>query len=98
MDWIEDHKRRIASFPDDVQQAHLHSSNHKIEIVGSNQCGCFYCCAIFAPNQITDWVDEDSDEGQTALCPSCGIDAVIGDGSGFEISQDFLAKMKSYWF
>jgi hypothetical protein len=98
MDLFEGHKRRVASFPDDVRQAHQHSINHRVEINNSNQCGCFYCCSIFTPNQIEDWTDEVNGEGQTALCPSCGIDSVIGDSSGFEISKDFLGKMRSYWF
>jgi len=48
---------------------------------------------------IEEWVDEDAaGVGQTALCPRCGIDSVIGDQSGYEISASFLAKMHSYWF
>ena len=46
-----------------------------------------------------DWIgDEGLDKGQTGLCPHCGIDSVIGDRSGFPITGEFLAKMKSYWF
>lgn len=82
-----------------VVEAHAHSSNHRAEILASTLCGCFYCCAMFPPGEIADWVDEDSQgEGQTALCPRCGIDSVIGDKSGCEISECFLAGMRAYWF
>jgi hypothetical protein len=61
-------------------------------------CGCFYCCAVFTPERIVDWTDELGGEGQTALCPVCGIDSVIGDRSGFPISPEFLQRMKRHWF
>jgi hypothetical protein len=49
---------------------------------------------VFLPAEITDWIDE----GQTALCPRCGIDSVIGDRAGFELSPEFLSEMNRYWF
>ena len=36
-------------------------------------CGCFHCQSIFASNEIRQWIDN----GQTALCPRCGIDSVL---------------------
>jgi len=50
---------------------------------------------IFPPNQITEWVDADSTgEGQTALCPKCGIDSVIGEHatSALRAAWSFLAE------
>jgi hypothetical protein len=82
-----------------IQAAHAHSSNHRAEIVASTRCGCFYCLATFPPGQIEEWVDEDrAGEGQTALCPVCGIDSVLGDRSGFPIEEPFLAAMHAHWF
>jgi hypothetical protein len=37
-------------------------------------------------------------EGQTALCPKCGVDAVIGDKSGLPITTEFLTTMHGMWF
>src|SRR4029078_8917893 len=99
-DWDE-HDARMADFPADVRDAHEHSADHRDEILGSAACGCFYCCATFAPKAITAWVDEAPEEGGqggTALRPKCGIDSVLGDRSGFPISRDFLAKMRRHWF
>ncbi len=60
---------------------------------------------IFEPSEITDWVNESSEKqtdindiGQTALCPHCGIDSVIGSSSGFPMTVEFLKEMNVYWF
>src|SRR5262249_26892404 len=79
--------------------AHDRSSNHRAEILRSEKCGCFYCLNIFAPTQITEWCDEAEDGvGQTALCPFCGVDSVIGSASGYALDQAFLKSMKNVWF
>lgn len=36
--------------------------------------------------------------GVTALCPNFGIDSVIGESSGFDITTEFLRAMNSKWF
>jgi len=94
-DWQEEHQKRVAAFPEDVREAHKHAVKHRKEIEASGLCGCFYCISVFKPGEISDWVDEG--EG-TAMCPECGIDAVIGSASGFPITQEFLEKMYKYWF
>ena len=79
--------------------AHKHSSNHRQEIQESEFCGCFYCENTFPPSSIKEWIDEDhGGTGQTALCPKCGIDSVIGDKSGYTITKDFLVGMNRLWF
>lgn len=83
--------------PDPVR-AHRHSSRHRQEVLASDRCGCFYCLAIFAPSAIERWVDEWENVGQTALCPSCGIDSVIASESGYPITEEFLARMRTHWF
>lgn len=38
-------------------------------------------------------------EGQTALCPKCGIDSVLPDRSyGFRITKALLVAMEARWF
>lgn len=83
---------------DHLEQAHRHSSHHRSEILASKQCGCFYCGQIFPPSEIKEWTDEVNDEGQTALCPRCGVDAVIGSKSDYPVSRDYLKQMKKRWF
>jgi hypothetical protein len=85
------------STPEHIR-AHRHSIHHRQEILASQQCGCFYCGAIFAPNQIQQWTDTFEGIGNTALCPHCGIDSVIGSESGYPITPPFLAQMQQHWF
>lgn len=82
-----------------LKGAHDRSSAHRDELQRSTICGCFYCCGEFEPGEIHEWVDEGEDGvGRTALCPRCGVDSVIGAASGYPITQDFLARMRAYWF
>jgi hypothetical protein len=88
-----------AGMPPDIREAHGHCSNHRSEVLSSSKCGYFYCLAVYFPSAIVKWIDVDeSGEGQTAICPRCGIDSVIGDSSGFEVTPSFLKRMKSFWF
>ena len=78
-----------------LRAALRHSSRHADEVRSSVLCGCFYCLDVFAPDEITDWIAQEG----TALCPRCGIDAVIGDLSGFPVGRRaFLQVMHSQWF
>jgi hypothetical protein len=82
-----------------VERAHKHCGWNRQELFASDRCGCFCCCAVFKATEITEWIDEDDEGiGQTAMCPRCGIDSVIGSASGFPITARFLAKMESHWF
>jgi len=82
-----------------LRVAHRKSIYHRAAIERSQKCGCFYCEKIFDAGQITDWTDtEEPHAQQTALCPFCGIDSVIGDNSGFEITKRFLEEMHGAWF
>ena len=74
--------------------AHELSSYHRETLKASNVCGCFYCLEVFPPTEIEDWTDDDD----TALCPKCGIDSVIGSFSEYPIEREFLKKMHDHWF
>ena len=74
--------------------AHKHSANHREELENSKVCGCFFCTETYNVTAIKEWIDEDT----TAICPRCGIDSVIGDASGLEITKTFLVHMNSVWF
>jgi hypothetical protein len=94
MSWEDNHERRVAAFPADVREAHKRSIRHREEIGASSQCGCFHCCETFPSEKITEWTDD----GETALCPMCGIDSVIGDRAGFPVTKEFLSSMRRHWF
>lgn len=79
-------------------RAHRHADYHRKAVLASMVCGCFYCLSIFQPTEICSWIDEWDGEDQTALCPRCGIDSVIGANSGYPITHKFLQQMNAYWF
>jgi hypothetical protein len=81
---------------DGLIAAHKHSFQNRDEVMSSVQCGCFYCGAIVPPAEVVDWVNDKG--GQTAICPKCRIDSVLGDASGYPITREFLRRMKQHWF
>jgi len=77
-----------------VKAAHKKSIYHRESLRKSKECGCFYCLDIFNYGSIKFWTDNDN----TALCPTCDIDSVLGDDSGYPITKEFLGAMKTVWF
>ena len=75
-------------------EAHKHASSHRAELESSALCGCFFCFRTFPPASIKAWIDA----SQTALCPSCGVDSVIGNASSQRIDDAFLRKMHVHFF
>ena len=78
----------------DIITAHDKCSYHRKEIETSKVCYCFYCLNSFSPAEIFEWIDD----GQTALCPKCGIDSILGDASGIDLTEEFIKEMSEYWF
>jgi hypothetical protein len=86
--------------------AYRYTSNNYGQIEGSRLCGCCNCVEIFKPEEIVGWTgltmdnmtDPQAVNQQTAMCPRCGSEAVLGDGCGFPINPNFLARMNEAWF
>ena len=74
--------------------AKVHASRHRLALEASTRCACFFCFRAFATSEIKAWIDADT----TALCPGCGVDAVLGNASGPSISDGFLRKMHQHYF
>ena len=70
-------------------EAFKRASRHRAEVEASEQCGCFSCFRTFPPSTITRWIDGN----QTALCPKCGIDTVLGSASMHGINDTFLRRL-----
>lgn len=85
--------------PPDFIKAHRHSIRNRTDVLQSKQCGCFHCLRIFTPAEICEWVNDDLNGiGQTAICPYCPVNSVIGSSSGFPITVEFLRAMHAHWF
>jgi len=96
---------------DDLVTAHAHCGSNRSEITASDVCGCFGCLQTFGSSRVDQWIDEpeaslvrnnrlihnEPAREQTAICPYCGVDSVIGSASGFPITKDFLKRMNKRW-
>ena len=77
----------------ELKTAHRHSINNRRLLAGGGERGCFHCLRTFDASQVTDWTGDHS----TALCPHCGIDAVLSSKID-SIDQGFLRSMRDFWF
>jgi hypothetical protein len=92
----EEFERRSAAIPEKIREATKHCGRHRQEILSSSFCGCFSCLNLFPPSTIDYWTDlDETGTGLTAMCPCCGLDTVIGDKSGFPITQEFMREIKA---
>jgi len=66
------------------------SFHNRARVVRTVECGCFYCLAVFPGSEVQQWVDD----GQTALCPRCGIDSVLANMT----SADVLRELHNHRF
>lgn len=92
----------------DLESVWRFCARHRDLLERSDQAGCFYCLAQFPPTAIEDWVDEPPSasgsltgmpeaKGVTALCPRCGIDAVL-PSAAVCLDAQLLVEMQAYYF
>ncbi len=77
-----------------LERLHAYCSHNRNTVMLSSKCYCFFCMHRMVPGEITDYTDN----GQTALCPQCGMDCVIPDGIEEEVNEGIAAEMHLYWF
>ena len=85
---------RFDEVSEELSAAHEHAFNNRNELMASEQCGCFHYMATFGPSEVREWIDK----GQTAMCPRCEIDSVIGSASSLPLTEESLQKMQKEWF
>lgn len=85
-------------YPDSfLEQAHKSCFENRRLLESSDSCACFYCLHLFKATSIVEWIDDKN--ADTAMCPFCGIDAVIADRTQLPITDiDFLKQMQSRYF
>ncbi len=57
----------------EIEQFPKLSSRNRAEISKTSTCGCYFCIRFCDTRDIVEWADA----GETALCPHCGVDALI---------------------
>lgn len=77
-----------------IEAAYAHTIRNRVEILKSRNCCCIDCRQIFPAKDVTDWIDGN----QTAMCPYCNADAVIGDASTFQLTEDFIITLHNEYF
>lgn len=73
---------------------HKGCSSHRELLTTSKICGCFHCLSVFGNKEIRKWIQHNN----TALCPRCATDAVIGDASSPGLTRRTLEEMHKRWF
>jgi hypothetical protein len=76
------------------EEAAIYAMNNRDMLNASKKAGCFHCCSTFNTSEVKLYTDQN----KTAICPKCGIDAVLGDRFGLELSENFLQEARDYWF
>lgn len=86
--------------PADLESIHRASTGHRETLATTSRAGCFHCGSIFSPTEIHKWTDKPAAGGPstTALCPYCGIDAVLPEAASIAIAPALLGAMREYWF
>lgn len=84
-----------------LKEIHHHCAGNRLMVQGATICGCFYCKAMFPAADIALWCDDPEGglTGNTAICPRCGVDAVLPDNiPGVELGPGLLAAMRQHFF
>ena len=82
-----------------LKKAHKSSFGNKADVMASEFCGCFYCKETYSATEVDEWNEENPPADETAFCPRCGMDSVIGSNSRYPVTEiDFLKAMNKFFF
>jgi hypothetical protein len=77
-----------------IAEASEFSIRNRDALTISSLAACYYCQTVFSPTDISEFVDDSA----TALCPHCGIDAVLPSSAGYSFSEASLRALNEFWF
>jgi len=73
--------------------------SNRTQLMQSMLCGCYMCGETFLPPEIREWDPSDApDRDDTALCPHCGNDSVVGGKCGLPIEEPAFLKALGEYF
>lgn len=78
-----------------LEAAHAYTFDNAQMLFARQSCVCIYCWERYESSEI---IQISNSTLGTALCPKCGIDAIVGEISGFELSDEFIGKMYDRFF
>lgn len=75
---------------DDAIALDLKSTNNREALKATLHASCYCCIKTFNSSDIVDWADY----GRTAVCPLCGVDAIVPGIIAIEVLQ----RLNQHWF
>ncbi len=84
-----------------IFEAENHIMNNYDEVMKSSKATCMYCGYSFNPNEFSATIEciPDRDGNKTIHCPNCYCDAILGDKSGYPVTDIyFIARCTRLWF
>ena len=95
----EAYEQSLLSLLEIAGGTYRYCTNNREQLGDDEFCGCFSCGRVFSTSEIHEWsCEEKNGEGVTAICPYCGIDAVISESEGLPLTHDFLQLLNRYSF
>lgn len=79
----------------ELDTAHRDSNNNAHLASVAKDCACFRCLEHFTATEI-EWIESKS--SRFAICPKCGIDAVLIEDKLDRVPDDFLKEMQAEYF
>ena len=83
-----------APIPNPNERPNCGMTGHRKALLASDVAVCCYCLADFPPADVVEWID--SDPGETAVCPHCGIDAVVGFNGPIDVAWVAAARRREF--
>ena len=77
-----------------IADASEYSIRNRDGLLPGTQAACYHCLNVFPAEEVTEFTDAE----ETALCPKCGIDAVLPQHAGYSFEKDNLIRMRAFWF
>jgi hypothetical protein len=77
-----------------IAEAAEFSIRNRDALSASSLAACYYCQTVFPTSEVTEFI---ASEG-TALCPYCGIDAVLPSTAGYSFTEAQLRALNEFWF
>ena len=80
----------------EFEKIFAHTVGNDLEILHSEKCSCIFCRHTINARDVQDWISDD--RGVTAICPECGMDALVGDASGYHFDHETLKDLNLAFF
>ena len=77
-----------------LKRLHVYSTHNRRWVETADRCHCFYCKSCVEASTVTEYADD----GQTAFCPKCDVQALLPDSIPESVDEETVALMNEYWF